>query len=186
MHTTNEHNVHMHTRTRNYLVPAGSTKLQVFFFCFSLTLSPSLSLSLAFSLSLPLHPQRVCFRTFQLKTKEDQATRDRRKFIFHTRRGNQPKRLCKSSYSLRKDPCMSQGENCLLPQEETGMGQNSTTRGPQVLVHVAIYQNSIWGTNFDRPLGKRVSPTARNECGRIRGQRPGIQAQLPHSTVQAL
>ena len=29
-----------------------------------------------------------------------------------------------------------------------GMGQNQTTRGPQVLVHVSIYQGSILGTYF--------------------------------------
>ena len=35
-----------------------------------------------------------------------------------------------------------------LKEAQVGVGQNYTTRGPQVLVHVSTYQGSIWGTDF--------------------------------------
>ena len=38
--------------------------------------------------------------------------------------------------------------SCLHLIKDMGMGQNKTTRGPQVLVFGSIYQGSIFGTHF--------------------------------------
>ena len=43
-----------------------------------------------------------------------------------------------------------------------GLGQNQTTRGPQILVHVSIYQVEFWVPIFDPQPDKAVKQV--NAC----------------------